>query len=124
MRTHSLQFLPLLLAALALQTAPDRLTSTTYRLTDLGTLGTPGTYSFSAAYCINAAGQIGGISTASSIPPTSPAFLFQWQDDQPRHPRRCDRQGPRYQHYRPARGLLYAVQRPLSRLPLQQWKHD
>ena len=76
MRTHSLQFLPLLLAALALQTAPDRLTSTTYRLTDLGTLGTPGTYSFSAAYCINAAGQIGGISTASTIPPTSPAFLY------------------------------------------------
>src|SRR5947209_20131977 len=48
----------------------------TYTVTELGTRGANSTGSYSEAYCINANGQMGGQSTASTPPATSPAFLF------------------------------------------------
>src|SRR2546430_631212 len=48
----------------------------TYTITDLGTLGTNDRGSYSQAFCINASGQVGGQSSASSTTLTDPAFLY------------------------------------------------
>ena len=60
-------------AALALAASA---TAQTYTVTDLGTLGSNRLGSYSAAYCINSSGQVGGQSSSSSRGLTDPAFLY------------------------------------------------
>jgi probable HAF family extracellular repeat protein len=48
----------------------------TYTITDLGTLGTNSLGTYSVGYCINASGQVGGSSSASSSRVSDPAFLY------------------------------------------------
>src|ERR1051325_8231677 len=48
----------------------------TYTVTDLGTLGHNSLGTYSAAFCINASGQVAGQSSASSRVQTDPAFLY------------------------------------------------
>ena len=48
----------------------------TYTVTDLGVLGSNSRGTASEAYCINAIGQVGGQSSASSRKITDPAFLY------------------------------------------------
>ena len=61
-------------AGLLLAAAPA--VAPTYTITDLGTLGPNSLGNYSSAFCIDASGQVGGQSSASSRAQTDPAFLY------------------------------------------------